>query len=90
MVYARQSKRDQTWFVGALTDEQPRQLKLSLDFLTPGKSYRAEIYRDGEQAHWLTNPYALQLEQQTVTAQSELNIQLAASGGLAIRFVAMP
>lgn len=87
VAFARQDRHSNTWFVGAITNEQSRTLTLPLDFLTPGKRYRAEIYRDGDQAHWRTAPYELVIEQRTVTHTDQLDVRLAASGGLAVRLV---
>ena len=82
---ARKQRGSPDWFVGALTDEQPRQLALKLDFLDPRASYVAEIYRDGPEADWKTRPYDLVVERRTVTAKDTLELRLAASGGAAIR-----
>ena len=49
-------------FLGALTDENARSLRLPLDFLDPKSHYVAEIYRDGPQADWKTRPYELVVE----------------------------
>jgi len=76
----------QDWYVGALTDEKSRQLTIKLDFLTPGKRYQAQIYRDGDKANWIDNPYDITIEQKTVTAKDRLTLPLATSGGAAIRF----
>ena len=44
---ARRERGGQTWFVGAITDEEGRTLDVPLSFLTPGRRYVAEIYADG-------------------------------------------
>jgi alpha-glucosidase len=82
---ARKQRGGPDWFVGVLTDEQPRQLALKLDFLDPKSRYVAEIYRDGPEADWKTRPYDLVVETRTVTAADTLDLRLAASGGAAIR-----
>ena len=82
---ARKQRGSPDWFVGALTDEQPRQLALKFDFLDPRERYVAEIYRDGPEADWKTRPYDLVVERRTVTAKDTLDLRLAASGGAAIR-----
>jgi alpha-glucosidase len=82
---ARKQRGNPDWFVGALTDEQPRQLALKLDFLDPRVRYVAEIYRDGPDADWRTNPYDLVVERRPVTAADALELRLARSGGAAIR-----
>jgi alpha-glucosidase len=74
------------WFLGAITNEDSRKLEIDLDFLQPGITFTAQIYRDGTDAHWETNPYALLIEEKTVTSASTLKLDLAAGGGTAIRF----
>jgi alpha-glucosidase len=82
---ARRARNSQTWFVGAITDEEPRTLTVPLTFLTPGRRYVAEIYADGPSANWLTNPLPVALSSQVVTSTSRLRIAMAAGGGQAIR-----
>lgn len=89
IVFARQERDGRDWYLGALTDEQARTLTIPLDFLTEGQRYQAQIYRDGKDADWLTNPYMLIIEQQEVTNASTLTLPLATSGGSAIRFKAL-
>jgi hypothetical protein len=55
VVVARRERGGQSWFVGAITDEEGRTLDVPLSFLTPGRRYVAEIYADGR-GEWLTNP----------------------------------
>jgi alpha-glucosidase len=83
---ARRQRGSPDWFLGALTDENPRKLSLKLDFLDPKTRYVAEIYRDGPQADWQARPYDLVLEKRKVTAADTLDLALASSGGAAIRF----
>lgn len=81
---ARKEKGSDNWFIGSITDEEPRNLKLALDFLDQGKTYRAVIYKDGEDAHWDDNPLSLQISEQEVTSETVLNLNLAPGGGQAI------
>ena len=64
-----------------------RDLRLPLSFLEPGRRYRAEIYRDGEHAHWKTAPFDFVRESREVRSTDVLPLELAAGGGQAIRFV---
>ncbi|QDE31050.1 glycoside hydrolase family 97 protein [Shewanella polaris] len=89
VAFARKQRGTEDWYLGALTDENSRKLTLKLNFLTPGKHYQATIYRDGDKADWLTNPYDYVIESKNVTAKDTLNLSLAASGGTAIRFKAL-
>ena len=83
---ARRQRGSPDWFLGALTDENARSLRLPLDFLDPKARYVAEIYRDGPLADWKTRPHELVVEQRNVTAADTLELALASSGGAAIRF----
>lgn len=86
---ARKERNGKNWFLGAITDEQGRDLQVPLDFLDKGKRYRAEIYRDGDGADFKTNPFAFARETKTVRSGDTLTVKLAPGGGQAIRFVPM-
>ena len=87
VVFARKARGGQEWFLGAVTDEVARRLQAPLSFLEPGRRYRAEIYRDGEHAHWKTAPFDFVRESREVRSTDVLPLELAAGGGQAIRFV---
>jgi alpha-glucosidase len=61
-------------------------LSVPLDFLDPGEAYTAEIYRDGDNADWKTDPYDLVIEERELARGDVLELPLAAGGGAAIRF----
>ena len=88
IVMARQERGGADWYLGALTDETPRSIEVALDFLEAGRTYTAEIYRDGPDAHWDSAPYDYVVESREVTAADTLAFDLAASGGVAVRFAA--
>ncbi|XQW86983.1 glycoside hydrolase family 97 protein [Thalassotalea piscium] len=85
----RQEREGKDWYLGALTDEHSRELSFTLDFLDPNVKYQAQIYRDGDQAEWINNPYEMIIENKMVTTKDKLSIKLATSGGVAIRFKAL-
>jgi alpha-glucosidase len=87
-VIARKAHGARDWFLGAVGDEQERSIGVSLDFLDPGMEYRAEIYRDGDNADYRTNPRDIVIEQRLVNSKSRLKLRLAPGGGAAVRFVA--
>ena len=89
VVFARQNKANDDWFLGALTDENARSVEVKLDFLTAGKRYEAQIYRDGDKADWVKNPYELVIEKRQVMATDRLMLNMATSGGVAVRFKAL-
>ena len=74
-------------FRSGLTDEEGRDLDLSLGFLDAGARYRAEIYRDGDGADFRTNPRAIAIERRNVTAADRLKLRMAPGGGFAVRLV---
>lgn len=82
---ARRERGGQSWFVGAITDEEGRTLDVPLSFLPPGRRYVAEIYADGPGAHWLDNPLPVTISRRAVTSGSRLRLVLAPGGGQAIR-----
>jgi alpha-glucosidase len=87
---ARKERDGDDWFLGALTDEEARDLSIPLDFLDEGRAYVAQIYRDGDGAHWKSAPYDLVIEERLFARGETLELSLAAGGGTAIRFKAEP
>ncbi len=84
LTIARKAKGSNNWFVGGITDENARTAHLSLNFLQPGKEYVATLYADAKDADYQTNPTAYQIKKGVVTSDSQLNIDLARSGGFAL------
>jgi len=81
---ARQDRNSNNWFVGGITDENARDMSISLDFLPAGKTYHAILYKDAPDAHWNDNPTAYEIEKMDVTNQTVLDIHLAPGGGFAL------
>src|SRR5258708_7854972 len=81
---ARKEKGKNNWYIGAITDEHSRMAALSLNFLDKGKKYQAVIYKDAGSAHWKNNPEAYTIEKRTVDSNTQLAVQLAEGGGMAI------
>jgi alpha-glucosidase len=86
---ARKDRRSEDWYLGSITDEHGRVLSVPLSFLDPGRRYRAEIYRDGDDADFRTHPFAFARETREVGSADTLALKLAPGGGQAIRFVAL-
>ena len=83
---ARKTKGKETWFLGAITDENARKSQIKLDFLSKGEKYKAIIYEDAKDADWQKNPIAYKIRTAVVTSKSKINLNLAAGGGTAISF----
>ncbi|MEW9799478.1 glycoside hydrolase family 97 protein [Alteromonas sp. CYL-A6] len=94
VVVARKEKKHREysgndWYLGAITNEDARNLAIPLTFLDEGVTYEAQIYRDTKDTDWQTNPYAMAIESRKVSKGDALNIRLASAGGVAIRFRAL-
>ncbi len=84
---ARQERKSDNWFVGGITDENARKLTIDFDFLPEGKTYQANIYCDGAEANYKSNPTAIKIEQAIVTKNSSQSFDLAEGGGIAISLI---
>lgn len=82
---ARQDKNSDDWFVGAITDENPREAIIDFSFLPAGVDYEATIYADAPDAHWETNPQAYTITKKKVNSKTKLKQHLASGGGAAIK-----
>jgi len=71
-------KKEDTWYLAAMTDWNARDIMLSLDFLDEGE-YTIEIFSDGINAERHAEDY--QRETKQVNASAKLNIHLASGGG---------
>jgi alpha-glucosidase len=86
---ARKVRGGNDWYIGALTDENARTVVLPTDFLNANQRYVAQIYRDGANADWKTNPYAMVIEEVPLARGRPLSVWLAPGGGAAIRIHAL-
>lgn len=86
LTIARKAKGKESWFLGAITDENARKSEIKLDFLTKGQKYKAIIYEDAKDADWQKNPIAYKIRVIEVTNKSKINLNLAPGGGTAISF----
>jgi alpha-glucosidase len=87
VVTVRKDKHSDDWFLGAITDENSRDLKVDLSFLEEGKTYKAKIFSDAADSDWKTNPYPVAIEEKEVDAHTLLDLYLAPGGGCAIQFM---
>jgi alpha-glucosidase len=83
----RKDRDSEDWYLGSITDEEPREFTFTLDFLNDGDSYIAQIYRDSEDADWDSNPYGFVVEEMEVDSKTEFTVNLAPGGGQAVRFM---
>jgi alpha-glucosidase len=89
VAFARKNRTGSDWYIGAVGDEEARTMTVKLDFLDPGKTYTAQVYRDGDDADYRTEKrHAIVIETKKVRAGDRLTLVLAPGGGQAIRLVA--
>jgi len=75
-------KKGNAWYVGAMTNWDPRELILDFSFLEDGE-YEAEIFQDGVNADRQASDYKKILRK--VTSGDKITIQLSSGGGWAAR-----
>ncbi len=70
--------KEAAWYVGAMTDESPREFTLDLSFLED-RPYDVTIWQDGVNADRDGNDYAM--VKKSLTKTERLPVKLAAGGG---------
>ena len=86
VVSVRKDINSEDWYLGAITNENERNLTIALDFLKEGAAYEAHIYADADTTHYLNNPASYQITKNRVDASQNLSLTLAPGGGVAVRF----
>ncbi|MFD2999527.1 glycoside hydrolase family 97 protein [Pontibacter toksunensis] len=76
-------RKGNEWYVGALTNWDPREMELDLSFLGEG-NYKAEVFKDGVNAH--RNAADYKREVIDVPQDRKLKIKMAPGGGYVARF----
>ncbi len=76
-------QKGSTWFVGAMTNWDERDLEISLDFLGDG-TYKAIIFRDGINASKSAEDYMK--EEKNVKKTDRIKISMKSGGGWTARF----
>jgi alpha-glucosidase len=88
-IFARKDRNSADWYVGGVNDATARTVETHLDFLEPGKTYRATIYRDAPDATYLTEARGnIVIETRDVQRGDLLSLWLAPGGGAAVRLAA--
>jgi alpha-glucosidase len=76
-------KKKDAWYLGSVTDENPREFTFTLDFLDEKLSYEMISYADDTAADRLQNPSAYFFEKKQVKKDDEIMVKLATGGGQA-------
>ena len=83
-IVARKDRDSEDWYIGGVTDQDARNIEISLEFLDEGL-YKGYFYLDSNDAHFRDNAYGINIYQKDVRKTDKLNIYLAPGGGFAIR-----
>lgn len=84
----RKDRHSDDWYLGSLTNEEPRTFEIPLSFFDQNKTYQAQIYADADGITWKNNGDKVAISQKIVSSGDTLQLKLAPGGGTAIRFVA--
>jgi hypothetical protein len=81
---ARKAKNKSEWYVGSIADENPREAKITFEYLPKGKTFEAVIYADGKDASYDKNPKSYAIRKMKVNSKTVIKQHIAAGGGMAI------
>jgi hypothetical protein len=81
---ARKAKNKAEWYVGSIADENPREAKITFEYLPKGKTFDAVIYADGKDASYDKNPKSYAIRKMKVNSKTVFKQHIAAGGGMAI------
>ncbi len=87
IVAARRAKGGDDWYVGGVTNDEARDVTVSMSFLKPGVTYQATFYTDAPDADCDSNSGAYEISKETVTSRTVSTIHMARGGGFAISIV---
>ncbi|MFI9486108.1 glycoside hydrolase family 97 catalytic domain-containing protein [Promicromonospora sp. NPDC052451] len=73
------------WYVGSITDEHDRAVRVPLGFLDRGTTYVADIWSDAADASWKGNPTAVEVKRALVDRTDTIEAAMTAAGGQAVR-----
>ena len=82
---ARRSGKE--WYVGTITNNEARRLKVPLAFLDAGRAYTAEVYEDARPEDDVKTRTQVRIRRQRVDRGTVLEADLLPSGGQAVRLV---
>ncbi len=85
-VVARKDAGSSSWYVGGVSDEQARKIRLTFDFLEEDKLYEALFYVDSPDADFMTNTDAYEVQRVVVRKGNTFSFDVASGGGFALSF----
>lgn len=86
---ARQEREGRDWFIGAVTNENARDISVNLSFLEEGVTYEAKVYQDAIETHYRKNPLEIDISTINVTSHDTIYLHMGAGGGAAVHLTAI-
>jgi alpha-glucosidase len=77
-------KKNDTWYIGGITDWNARELTVGMDFLEKG-NYSIELFSDGVNANKVATDY--KKEKLLTSSDKKLTIKLASGGGFTAKII---
>lgn len=77
-------RKGDSWWIGTMTNNEPRREEVKLDFLDPGKKYEARIYTDDPGVKTVTK---VKCSRKKVKRGDSLRFDLRGRGGAAVQIV---
>ena len=74
-------RRGQKWFIGGITNDNPRELDVTLSFLPEGATLQMTSFVDGVNASRMAMDY--RMEKTSVNKNTKLHISMVRNGGFA-------
>jgi alpha-glucosidase len=82
----RQDRESDDWYLGSITNDDPRTLTIEMSFLDKDKEYVATIYKDPADGGWKTRPEEILIDNMIFNNGDSYDIVLPSGGGQAIKF----
>jgi len=80
--------KENTWYVGGMTNWTARTVPVNFDFLPKGKQYKATLFTDGINAEKQASDY--KVNEIEVNSSTQIQVHMASGGGFAIRIQENP
>ena len=82
-------RQGSSWYLGAITDEQAREISLKFDFLDTDRIYICNVIEDHPDTHYESNPYQVRIKDFFANTHTTMVFRLAPGGGTAIQLLAV-
>ena len=84
LILARKDKYSENWYLGGITNQESRTVKLDFSFLEDDKIYNLNIFQDTDNTHWKENPMKYEVVSRLISSNSTIDLTMAEGGGFAI------